>query len=251
MVKIKAIILAAGYATRLYPLTQETPKPLIVIGEKPIVEHLMDKIKDIEEVDEVYVISNNKFYSKFKQWADQLQYPKKVIVVNDGSNSNEDRLGAIGDINFTIKEFSLNDDLLILGGDNIFEDDLTEAYSVFKGKNASVIALNDVHSLEKAKNYGVVSVDDNGKILEFEEKPSSPKSTLSATLVYLLKKEDAELITKCVELKIADRAGDFIKCLSEKKPVYTVVFKKNWFDIGSFESLEEANDYFKEDKNAR
>lgn len=245
---MKAIILAAGYATRLYPLTQETPKPLLVIGNKPMVEHILDKLKDIKEIDEVFIVTNNKFHQKFEYWLKQFSYPKKIKLVNDQTNTNEERLGAIGDIDFTLAFEDIEDDLVVIGGDNLFEDNLLEIYSKFKKTKSSVIALTDVKSKEIAKLMGVVSIDKEGKITEFEEKPSQPKSTLIATLIYFLKKEDALLIPECVQMKIADRAGDFIKYLSKKKPVYTVTFMKKWFDIGGFNALEEANSFYGEKK---
>ena len=241
---MKAIILAAGYGTRLYPLTKETPKPLLVIGGKPIIEHILDKLRDIKGLDRVFIVTNNKFYEKFEYWLKQFSFPKKIKLVNDQTNTNEERLGAIGDINFTLAMEDIEDDVIIVGGDNLFEDSLDEVYSAFKKTKSSAIALKDVESKEIARLMGVVSVDKDGKIIDFEEKPENPKSTLIATLVYFLKKEDLLMIPECVEKKIADRAGDFIKYLSQKKSVYTVTFKKRWFDIGGFNALEEANEFF-------
>ena len=246
MVKVKSIILCAGYATRLYPLTIEKPKPLLKVADKPIINYLVEKIENINEIDEVFVVTNNKFYDNFMQWKIKNEFKKKVIIVNDKTTSNEDRLGSIGDINFVIDSENINEDMVVLGGDNLFEDELEPVNSFFKAKKSPVVALNDVKDKKIAKLMGVVEVNEKNKIMGFEEKPEKPKSTLVSTLVYFLRKDDINIMKECIKEGKADRAGDFIKYISEKEDVYAFIFKKKWYDIGSFSQLEEANKEWKQ-----
>ena len=238
---MKAIILAAGYATRLYPLTIDKPKPLLKVAGKPMINYLVEKVENIKEIDEVFVVTNNKFYDNFMNWKIKNDFKKEITIVNDKTTSNKNKLGSIGDIQFVIDKKKINDEVLILGGDNLFEDELHEIHSLFKSKKSSSIALNDVKDKEIAKLMGVVEINEIGKITGFEEKPAKPKSTLISTLVYFLKKEDIGVMKECIKAGKADRAGDFIKYLSEKKKVHGFVFNKKWHDIGSFKQLKEAN----------
>ncbi len=249
---MKALILAAGYATRLYPLTLNHPKPLLKVGGKTIVEHIVEKLENVSEINEIFIVTNNKFYSHFVDINNNLsssnKYLKKITVVNDGTLSNEDRLGAIGDINYVVKKHNINENLLVIGGDNLFEDDLSNIINYFKQEQKSSILLNDVKCFELAKQLGIVSVNENNKITEFNEKPQQPKSTLAATLVYMLRKEDLEMLQEALDNNFADRAGDFIKYLSEKREVHALTLKGTWFDIGNMSQLKEAEKYF-EDKS--
>jgi len=238
---VKCIILCAGYATRLYPLTIDKPKPLLNVAGKPIINHFIEKIENIKEIDEVFVVTNNKFYDNFMQWKIKNEFKKRITIVNDKTTSNENRLGSIGDVSFVINEKNIDDDLIVFGGDNLFKDELHEIHSFFKSKKSSSIALNDVKDKEIAKLMGVVEINEKNKIMGFEEKPTNPKSTLVSTLVYFIKKEDLDVIEECIKIGKADRAGDFIKHLSEKRDVHAFVFNKKWYDIGSFAQLEEAN----------
>ncbi|MBT3297561.1 nucleotidyltransferase family protein [archaeon] len=241
---MKALILAAGYATRLYPLTLNHPKPLLKVGGKTIVEHIVEKLENISELNEIFIVTNNKFYSHFVKLNNNLTSSKKITIVNDGTLSNEDRLGAIGDINFVVKKHNIQENLLIIGGDNLFEDNLKNIINYFQQKQTSSILLNDIKCFKLAKQLGIVSVNKNNKIIEFIEKPENPKSTLAATLVYMLKKEDLEMLQEALDNKFADRAGDFIKYLSEKKEVHALTLEGTWFDIGNMSQLKEAEKYF-------
>jgi len=240
---MKAIILAAGYGTRLYPLTKDKAKPLLEVAGKPMMNYIMDKIKEIEDVDQVFVITNNKFYNQFVEWASLQSFPIKVL--NDGTLSNDDRLGAIGDVNFVLEKEDVNDDVLIINGDNIFQFSLKGMNETFKQKNTHVISLYDVKSNEDAKKFGIVSVDDSNKVVEFTEKPAEPKSTLASIGIYLYRKDIKQLISQFLEQGgNADRTGDLVEWLHKKEAVHGHVFddpNEKWFDIGSFESLEEAN----------
>lgn len=175
------------------------------------------------------------------QWKIKNDFNKRITIVNDKTTSDKEKLGSIGDISFVINERNIQDDLIILGGDNLFKDELHETHSLFKSKNSSSIAVNDIKDKEIAKLMGVVEINEKNKIIGFEEKPFNPKSTLVSTLVYFIKKADLDVIEECTKIGKADRAGDFIKHLSEKRGVHAFVFNKKWYDIGSFSQLEEVN----------
>ncbi|MBI2669520.1 nucleotidyltransferase family protein [Candidatus Woesearchaeota archaeon] len=237
-----ALILAAGYATRLYPLTLDKPKPLLEVAGKPIVGHIADRLQNIP-IEKIFVVTNNRFYTDFEKWLQTYSSSKPITIINDGTNSNEDRLGAIGDIDFVLRTKNIHEDLLIIGGDNLFEDDLVDFLRFFE-RNGSSILLQDVKNIDVAKKFGVVTLDQTGKIIQFIEKPEHPSSTLASTLVYALKKEHLELLSRVKEQGKWDRPGDFIAYLSPRRTVYGNILRGRWFDIGSLDQLEEANKAF-------
>lgn len=236
---MKALILAAGYGTRLYPLTIEQPKPLLKVGSKSILGHIVKKLEVRQEIDEIFIVTNKKFYTHFNRWKQNFSSNKNITIINDKTLNNLDRLGAIGDINYVIKDQNIEDDLLIIGGDNLFEDNLSALFNLFQEKG-NTIMLNDVKNIELAKLYGIVSTNSDNKIINFVEKPESPESTLASTLIYAIKKEDLGLINHVLKQGLADRAGDFIKYLSENRTVSGIPLKGKWFDIGSLQQLKEA-----------
>lgn len=246
MIKIKAIILAAGYAVRLHPLTENQPKPLLNVGDKPIIEHIADKIQALKEVSEIFVVTNHKFYPMFKDWRNEYGPKKEMKIINDGTLKNEDRLGAIGDLNFVLKEEEIEDDVLMIAGDNLFGFELKEFLKFFKEKQNSAVAFCDLKKKEKLANrLGTGVLDEEKRLVSFEEKPTNPKSTLAATCCYILSKKDVKKVLEYVEKSERwDNPGDFIKWLRERSKVYGFVFKEHWFDIGSFEGLEEASRFY-------
>lgn len=243
---MKALILAAGYAKRLWPMTKNKPKPLLEVKGKPIVEHIIGHFKEIPEIDEIIIVTNDKFSLTFEQWADSVDIGLPIKVVNDLTTSNDDRKGAIGDLKYAVDELKIEDDLLVIAGDNLFEYKLSDFYNFFKEKSASVVAVRDLKDIEEVREkFGVVELDDNSKIIGFEEKPKNPKTTLAATACYIFTKEDVKAIDDYIEAdNPPDNAGDFIKWLANHKPIYAFVFTENWFDIGSFESLGKAREEF-------
>jgi glucose-1-phosphate thymidylyltransferase len=242
--KLKAIILAAGYATRLYPLTTNKPKPLLEIAGKPILEHILEKVKSNKEINEIFIITNARFYDHFRVWSNHFNFPISIKVINDGTLSNDDRLGAVGDINFVLKEEDINDDLLIIGGDNLFEEDLNHFLRYFKNKGSTIL-LNDVKNEQLATQLGIVTLNDQQRITNFVEKPRYPESTLASTLIYALRKEHLPYFQEVINKGQADRTGDFIAYLAKREPVHGKIMQGRWFDIGNLEALEEANKEFK------
>jgi glucose-1-phosphate thymidylyltransferase len=260
---MNALILAAGYATRLYPLTLKKAKPLLEVGGKPIIEWLFDNLASVAGLRTVYVVTNNKFAGDFQNWADtystsanqpspkatadkQARHQRsKIRIINDGSTSDDDKLGAIGDINLVLtREILAGDDLLVIAGDNLFEQPLSELVKAAKGSQATV-AVHDVGDLEAMKKYGTVTVDQKGVITSFEEKPEKPKSTLAAVALYYYSKEVLPLFTTYLAAgNNPDQPGRFLQWLYTRRPVNTFEIKGRWLDIGSKETLAEADKIF-------
>jgi len=240
-----AIILAAGYGTRLYHLTLNQPKPLLEVGEKPIIEHIINKLEEIN-LNKIYVVTNNKFYNNFTEWSNKLKSVTPIEIINDGTLSNEDRLGTVGDINFVLKEKNMTDDIAIIAGDNLFELSLVDIFNFFKKVGSTTIALYDVKDIKLATLYGVVAVDDNKKIIDFQEKPEQPKSTLISTGIYFFPKKSIYLIKEYIEKSgKSDKIGSFIQWLYKKQKVYAYVTHKPWYDIGDKEQLRKVREAYK------
>ena len=218
-----AIILAAGYGTRLHPLTLDKPKPLLDVAGKPIIEHIIDKLEQVDIISKIYIVTNNKFEQNFIGWLRNFNAKKFIEIINDGTKSNEDRLGALGDLYYTIKEKTIDNDIILIAGDNLFEMSLKEVVSAFKNVNNNVVVLHDVKDTELAKNYGVADVKDN-IVVDFQEKPENPKSTLISTGIYLFPKRTIPLIKKYVDKgNNPDKSGSFIEWLYKMDKVYACV----------------------------
>jgi len=243
---MKALILAAGYATRLYPLTLHQPKPLLEVGGKPIIEYILEKIDEISEIDQIYIVTNNKFKPHFDEWLNNYQNKKSIKILNDGTLSNDDRLGAVGDINFVIQNENIDDDLLVIAGDNIFDFSLTELTKIKNEKNASVMAVQDLKDPNLIANkFGNITLDQENKIVDFEEKPEYPKSSLAASATYLFTKDCLIEVNNLLrENPNLDAPGNLIKYLISKKSVYGYIVEGLWYDIGSLDQLKEADELF-------
>ena len=243
---MKVIILAAGYGTRLKAIAENTPKPLLAINHRPLINYILDRIKDLPDLEEVLVVTNNKFAAHFQQWSEDVNFTYPIDIVNDKTNSPEDRLGSIGDIEYVIRTRNLDGDVLVVGGDNLFDYNLDQ-YIMFARTHpeAVTIGVYDIHDLEEAKLYGVVGVDDAGKVTSFQEKPQDPKSTLISMCFYYLPRQTLKLVgAYLAEVGKSDRAGDYIRWLQEKHEVYGFNFVGKWYDIGSVEAYREAQKKF-------
>ncbi|MBI3026857.1 nucleotidyltransferase family protein [Candidatus Woesearchaeota archaeon] len=241
-----AIILAAGYATRLYPLTEKIPKPLLSVAGKPIIEHIMGKLGHIDLLNKIYIITNDRFEPHFRQWLGNFEAEKPIEIINDQTKSNEDRLGAIGDIHYLINLRNLNDDLLVIAGDNLFEMHLLEVINYFKKRKSNVVVLYDVKDNDLAKHYGIVEIE-NDIVINFVEKPTAPKSTLASTGIYLFSKKTISLIKKYIaQGNNPDKTGGFIEWLHKRDVVYAYTTNKKWYDIGNFGQLKNAGKSYKE-----
>ena len=243
---MEAIILAAGYATRLYPLTENIPKSLLKVANKKIIEHIISKLEEIDIVNDIYIVTNDKFSQQFTEWLKNFHSKKQIEIINDGTKNNEDRLGALGDINYVINLKNLDDDLIVIAGDNLFDLSLCEITNIFNEKNQNIIVLHDVKDLELAKHFGVVQIDGNKIVVNFEEKPIRPKSTLISTGIYFFPKKTLPLIKKYIDDgNNPDKSGNFIKWLYKKEDVFAYVTEREWYDIGSKDQLEKADKKFK------
>ncbi len=240
---MKAIILAAGYAVRLQPLTLKTPKSLLEIGKSKIIDRILDKVAALKDVDSICIITNAKFFKDFSDWRKASKYKDKITLVNDGTATNETRLGAIKDLEMAIREKAIDDDLLVVAGDNLFDFDLSKFLGFAKDSSDGVsVALYDIKSVESAKNFGVVKTDKGNKVIDFEEKPERPKSTLVSTGIYYFPKKEISSIKEYVRLENKlDAPGYYIGWLSKAHKVYGFPFTENWYDIGSIESYKKAD----------
>jgi glucose-1-phosphate thymidylyltransferase len=250
---MNALILAAGYATRLYPLTLDKAKPLLLVGGKPIIEWAVDNLAGVPDLETIYVVTNDKFAADFQAWSERYRarHPKlKFKIINDGSTSDEDKLGAIGDINFVVTREKLSQSsVLIVAGDNLFTESLTNFVECARGTEATV-AVYDVGDAETIKKYGNISVDSDGIITRFEEKPEKPQGTLAAVAVYYYSPAVLSLLTTYLTAgNNPDQPGRFVQWLYTRKPVKTFQIKGKWLDIGSKETLESAEAMLAKNQN--
>lgn len=242
---MKVLILAAGYATRLYPLTLTQPKPLLPVAGKPMIDYVLDNLAPIPEIDRVYIVTNAKFADHFQKWADNYSANKAKLdftIVNDGSTDDTNKLGAIGDLRLVIEKENVDDDLIVVAGDNLFSQSLAEFGAFCRKVNEPVLGVYDIGSLEQAVKYGVVDVDANGRLLNFVEKPPQANSTLIGIALYYYPKATLPLIQEYIaEGNNPDQPGRLIQWMYKRLPVSTWTVPGIWFDIGSKQTLEEAN----------
>lgn len=241
---MKCLILAAGYATRLYPLTENFPKPLLKVGEKTILDWLIDDIDNSSLVDEYVVISNHKFAKHFEDWAKTKKV--KVTVLDDGTSTNETRLGAVKDIKFAIDTLSLSDDLLIIAGDNVLDFSLVKFINYAKQKSSSCVMRYYEESLQKLTKTGVLEIDDNSRIVGMEEKPEKPKSHWCCPPFYFYTAKDAQKIGLAIEDGCGtDAPGSFVAWLSSITTVFAMEMPGKRYDIGNLDSYEQVQKEYK------
>jgi len=236
---VKALILAAGYATRLSPLTDDFPKQLLPVGGRPIVDWILENIRSAG-IDDVHLVTNSRFAGRFEEWS----RGNGVTVHDDGTSTNETRLGAIGDIRFA----GLDDDALIIAGDNLFDYRLADLIGFWREKGSeSAVAVHDVGARELARKYGIVDVDADDRIVSFVEKPDDPPSTLAATATYLYSRAHLALVdTYLDEGNAPDQPGNYVAWLHRREPVYAYRFEGGWYDIGDYEQLLAADNRLRE-----
>ena len=242
---MKALVLAAGYATRLRPLTDETAKPLLELAGRPMIDYLCDRIDEAAAVNELHVVSNARFAADFERWATARQGRLRPLVHDDGSRSNEERLGAIADMRFVIEQAGLEgEDILVVAGDNLFEFSLTAMVEFWRSKaGASCVAVQRCADSELVSSYGVVELSREGRVVDFVEKPEQPRSDLIATAAYIYAGEHAALIDRYLAAgNSPDQPGNFLAWLYSREPVFGFVFEETWLDIGSSDQLREADE---------
>ena len=245
---MNVLILAAGYATRLYPLTLNKAKPLLEINGRPMIEWVVENLHGVRGIETIYIVTNAKFAADFEAWAKNYQSANpefRFKIVNDGSTTDDNKLGAIGDINLVLTRESVADsDLLVIAGDNLFQERLTQ-FVDYARKTEATVGVHRITDNEAIKKYGVVTVNADGVITNFEEKPKEPKSDLAAIALYFYSKDVLALFTTYIAAgNNPDQPGLFLQWLYPRKPVRTFQITGNWLDIGSKETLEEASKLF-------
>jgi glucose-1-phosphate thymidylyltransferase len=242
---MKALILAAGYATRLYPLTLTQPKPLLPVAGRPMIEYVLDNLAPVGGIDRVYVVTNAKFAGHFSRWSDdyRARHPGyEFTVVNDGSTDDSNKLGAIGDLHLVLEKEKVDDDLIVVAGDNLFNQPLAGFGETCRARQAPVLGIYDVGSMDLARKYSNVQLDESGRILSFVEKPPQPSSTLAGIALYYYPRQVLPLIRQYVaEGNNPDQPGRLVQWMCQRTPFYTWQVPGLWYDIGSKETLEEAN----------
>ena len=237
-------MLAAGYATRLQPLTLERPKHLLEVAGRPILDRLLDQLP-LDELDAITVVANAKFAPRFHAWAEERGGPVPVEVVDDGTTSEDDKLGAIGDLALVIRELQLEDDLLVAAGDSLFTERLDGFVRFAEERSAAAIAVYDVGDLEAMGRLSAVSVDSDSRVTAFEEKPERPASTLAGIALYFYPREVLPLVSEYVgEGHNPDQPGRFVEWLYSRTPVYAWLVPGRWLDVGTPEALAEADREF-------
>src|ERR1041385_3619598 len=240
---MKVVILAAGYATRLYPLTLTQPKPLLPVAGKPMIEYVLDNLAPIGGLDRIYVVTNAKFAGPFQKWADEYRAAKAKLdftIVNDGSTDDSNKLGAIGDLHLVLQREKIDDDIIVVAGDNLFSQSLGGFGRFCREKNAPVVGVYDVGSLEEVKKYNNIRLDRDGRIVHFEEKALHPTSVLIGIALYYYPRALLPLIHQYIaEGNNPDQPGRLVQWLYPRTPFYTWQVPGLWFDIGSKETLEE------------
>ena len=236
------IILAAGYATRMYPLTLNFPKPLLEVGGKKIIDHLLED-GERSGIERFIVVSNHKFISLFREWAEGKD---NIMVLDDGSVDNEHRIGAVKDIEFAIEKAGINDDTLILAGDNVLDFSLSSFIEYGKAKGTSCIMRHLESDKARLRKTGVVVIDQSDLVLSMEEKPKEPKSEWAVPPFYYYVKEDLPLIKEGIENGCGtDAPGSFVSYLAERRPVHAFLMPGKRFDVGSIEGYEKIRKEYK------
>jgi glucose-1-phosphate thymidylyltransferase len=240
---MKALLLAAGYATRLRPLTDHTAKPLLPVGGRPMIDWIFDRIVASGEIDEVHVVTNAVYAADFERWA----AGPGVVVHDDGTKTNDDRLGALGDIRLAVQAGALGDGgLLVIAADNLFEFSLSDYIAFWRAKGGSAIAVHRLADPSLAHLYGVIELGDDDRIVGMEEKPEKPRSDLVSTAAYLFSTEHLALVDRYFEEgNLPDPPGRFLGWLCEREPVYGFSFAEEWLDIGDPGQLLEADNHYR------
>lgn len=241
---MKCILLCAGYATRLFPLTENFPKALLEVGGKAIIDYTLEKVNKIDEIDNIYLVTNAKYTKHFEKWAIEKNNIKPITVFNDGTFSNDDRLGAIGDIQFVIDNAKVDDDILVLATDNLFEFELKDFNEFYKTKNFPCVCVRE-EKYETLKRLGVAELDSQMKMVGFEEKPASPKGKYGVYAEYIYPRAIVPQIkTYLEEGNSCDAPGNLVAYLYKKMPLYAYAFSGDCYDVGTHEALAEVNELY-------
>lgn len=242
---MKNIVIAAGYATRLYPLTENFPKPLLKVGDRNILERMLDDVDALPEIDGHVIVTNHKFTPIFEEWVKSANYTKPVTIIDDGTSTNDTRLGAVRDLLLAIEKCGIEDDIMVLAADNILEFSLSGFVEYFKAKGTSVIMCHHEPELKRLQRTGVIAVDENMKVLEMQEKPEVPVSNWAVPPFYIYSKMDLPLIRECLSHGCGfDAPGNLAHYLADASTLHAWRMPAGRFDIGSLDSYREAQERF-------
>lgn len=244
---MKAIILAAGYATRLYPLTINRPKALLPLAGVPILDHIFEKLEKLEAVDKAYVISNDKFYKEFVAWNATKPSKLETYILNDGTLDDATKLGAIGDIKFVLDKEKIDDDIIVIAGDNYFTYELNDMYNYYKKVGFDCICAHRHDNINDLRRMAVAVIDDNNKVLNMVEKPNEPQSDVAVYATYIYRKETLPLFDEYLkEGNSPDAPGNFAAWLYKKQDLYLYLFDGECYDIGTPDSYAEVDEICKQ-----
>ena len=236
---MKALVLAGGFAKRMWPLTNDRPKSLLPIRGKPLLEYVLKKLEPLD-IDQIYISTNSRFEKEFALFLQTYRSSKLIKLVVEPSNSEDHKFGAVKGIEFAIDQEKIAEPLIVINGDNLFDAGLFGLLVNYKKHKSPVVGLYDVKSLGLAKNLGVAETNAEGRIISFIEKPEHPKSSLISTGIYIFTVPAIQKIPEYLRSNHGDRSGDFIKWLSEKTPVFSWIVPGKWYDIGSHQEYERA-----------
>jgi len=243
---MKCVLLGAGYATRLYPLTKDRPKPLLPVAGVPILQRICEPLMQVKGLDQIYVVTNHRFAGHYHNWKRDYEehraLPVEIDIWDDGTQTPDDRLGAIGDIDFVLRNAKVDDDLLLIAGDNLIEFSLQD-FAAFAQPKGAAVCVKDLKSKKLASLYGAVELNKQGRVVGFEEKPPKPKTTLISIGVYFFGKQHLPLFRKYLdEGHSKDAPGYYLQWLHERIEVFGHVIDGEWFDIGDIDSYNKANE---------
>ena len=244
---MKCLILAAGYATRLYPLTEYFPKPLLKVGEKSILDWLVDDLVETTDIDEFVVISNHKFATHFEEWKNSKEKTRfyEITVIDDGTSTNESRLGAVKDIQLAVEKLKLTDDLLVMAGDNVLDFSLSKFVEFAKKKGTSCVMCHEENELKKQQKTAIITVNKNDLITFYEEKPKEPKGNLAVPPFYCYRSVDVKRIQEALDSGCGyDAPGSFAAWLSKQTPMHAYKMPGKRYDIGDINSYEYVKSVF-------
>ena len=246
---MKCILLCAGYATRLFPLTQNFPKALLEVGGRAILDYTLDEVNSINEIDHIYLVTNAKYTPHFEEWAKSKNNIKPITVFNDGTTNNDDRLGAIGDMQFTIEKAGIDDDILVLATDNLFTFKLKDFVEFYKTKNAPSVCVSEEEDINLLKRVGVAKLDEDMRIVDFVEKPAEPQSKYAVYAEYIYPKNVLPMIkTYLEEGNSCDAPGNLVAYMYKRLPTYAYAFNGVCYDVGTHEALAQVNEIYKQGK---
>ena len=238
---MKAIILCAGYAIRLYPLTENMPKALLPIKNKPLLSYTIERLEKIKDIDRIYIVTNNIFYNNFIEWKNNSKFTKEIKIINDETTSNENRLGGIGDLNLVIEKEKLNEDILVILGDNLFDFNLKSMIELFKKSKETILGIYEMQKIPKSQKLGIVKIK-NSRVISIKEDYVNEESNLISTGLYIFSKSDIGRIKEYMQTnKSKEGPGFLIQDWLSSKEIHAFVLQGNWFDIGTKEVYEDVN----------